>query len=83
MPFNDILNFTLGEVSKYISFHREKERRALQQQSVIAYRQALLIANCILNGESGEVYENFPFWTEDDIYEIKANSVMKYFSKFD
>lgn len=67
----------------YIEFHREKERRKLQDQSIIAYYQAMLIAGSVINGECGEVFEHFPYWTEDEILDIRANQAMAYFNQFD
>lgn len=42
----------------------------LQRQSEIAYSLALL-NNQLLGGKKPEIYEVFPFWTDDEVTEIK------------
>ncbi len=83
LSFDFILNFTYGEMLRYIEFHREKERHRLQDQCVIAYHQAMLIAGSFINGEHGEVFEHFPYWTEDEILDIRASQAISYFNQFD
>lgn len=82
MAFSDLLNFTYGELREYIEYHRKKERRKLQEECIIAYYQSLFISKIITEGEIGEVFEYFPFWTEDEILDIRANEAVNYFSKF-
>lgn len=83
LPFEVLLHFTYGELLKYIEFHRERQRHALQDQCIIAYRQAAMLVNSIASGEFGEVFQQFPYWTEDEILNIRAQQAITYFNQFE
>ena len=59
----------------FLRARREGERRRSQCAALIAWEQAALTARAVLDGKLGEVYECFPFWTEE---EIRALRVEKY-----
>lgn len=83
LPFNFLLNFSYGELSRYIEFHRDKERLHYQNLSSIAYRQAMLTACAVAGTDVGEIYDVFPYWSEDEILDIQARKVMEYFKNID
>lgn len=66
---------TWGEAALVIQARRERERERLQSLSVVAWAQAAVTARCVLEGKQGEVYESFPFWSEE---EVRALRVEKY-----
>lgn len=68
-------DWTQGELLCAVQGWRERERERCQRQAVIARTHAMLI-NCVLSGEHfPEVWEAFPYWTEE---EIKAARVEEY-----
>lgn len=80
LPFNILLNFTFGELKYFIEYRREQHRRSLQEKAVTAYHQAILTAKIISGGDVGEVFEEFPYWTEDEILDIKVDRAFQYFN---
>lgn len=48
--------------------------------SILAYHQAALTAKLVFNGTAGEVFEEFPYWTEDEILDIRAEQAINYFN---
>ncbi|MCQ2441710.1 MAG: hypothetical protein MJ077_01075 [Oscillospiraceae bacterium] len=64
-------DMTCGEIVDTVLARREARRRQAQDQSVIAYQQAGLIARAVLEGKLPELYESFPFWTEEEVREMK------------
>lgn len=80
MPFDILMNFTYGELVYYINYHREQSRKRLQEKSLVAYYQAVFTAKLISEGNIGEVFEEFPFWSEDEILDIRAEQAMNYFN---
>lgn len=80
LPFDILMNFTFGELSYYIRYHREQKRRAYQEKSILAYYQAALTAKIMFGDKVGEVFEEFPYWTEDEILDIRAEQVVSYFN---
>ena len=66
---------TWGEGVRFLLARREGERRRNQCAALIAWEQAALTARAVLEGKLDEVYECFPFWTEE---ETRALKVEKY-----
>lgn len=81
LPFDILMNFTYGELLYYINYHREQHRKRLQEKSIIAYYQAAFTAKVIFDGNVGEVFEEFPYWNEDEILDIRAEQAMNYFNR--
>lgn len=80
LAFDILLHFTYGELLYYIDYHRERSRRKQQERSIIAYYQAALTAKILTGERIGEVFEEFPFWTEDEILDIRAEQAIRYFN---
>lgn len=80
LPFDILMHFTFGELAHYIEYHREQKRRAYQEKSILAYYQAALTAKIMFGDKVGEVFEEFPYWTEDEILDIRAEQVVSYFN---
>lgn len=58
---------TQGELDRLLETGRERERRLLQGLALVAQGHAVLISH-ILGGKAlPEVWECFPFWTEEEI----------------
>lgn len=64
-------DWTQGELLCAVRGWREKEHERCQHQANIARTHALLI-NCALSGGSfPEVWEAFPYWTEEEIMAVR------------
>lgn len=63
---------TWGEAVLFLRARREGERRRQQCAALIAWEQAGLIARAVLEGSLGEVYECFPFWTEEEVRALRV-----------
>lgn len=59
----------------FLQGRQEAERQRCQRAALIAWEQAALTARAVLEGSLGEVYECFPFWTDE---EVRALRVEKY-----
>ena len=79
LPFDDLMCFTYGELVYYIHYHREQKRRAMQEKSIFAYYQAALTAKMMFGNHVGEIFEEFPYWSEDEILDVRAQQAMGYF----
>lgn len=80
LPFDALVHFTYGELAYYIDYHRERKRREQQEKSMLAYYQAAFTAKVMFKGNVGEVFEEFPYWTEDEILDIRAEQAVRYFN---
>ena len=80
LPFDFLVHFTYGELIYYINYHREKKRREQQEKSVLAYYQAALTAKMLFGNHVGEVFEEFSYWSEDEILDIRAEQALSYFN---
>lgn len=77
LSLEEMEEMTCGEVVETILARREGERRAAQRLSIIAYREAELMARALLTGRLPEVYEAFPFWEEEEIKRMKLEKYRK------
>lgn len=73
-PPDSLYDYSPAELCDYIKAAQEREIVSLKHASIIAYQQAIMTGQ-LFSGKVGEIYEVFPFWTED---EIKAMKVEKY-----
>lgn len=55
----------------------QAQRRRNQAEALIAWVQAGLTARAVLEGSLGEVYECFPFWTDEEVRELKVEKVRR------
>lgn len=62
---------TCGEAVETILARQEGHRRRMQDEAVVAYQQAGLIARAVVEGKMPEIYEVFPFWTEEEVRQMK------------
>lgn len=62
---------TWGEAALVITARQEGQRRQAQRLAIISWEQAGLTAQAALAGRLPEVYEVFPFWTEEELREIR------------
>ena len=78
IPAVDIWDYTFGEVLLHIRSHRQQHRRELQERAVLAYHQSH-VTGLVFSG-SGKplppVYEEFPFWTEEETVEMEREKYM-------
>lgn len=78
LSFDILVHFTFRELKYYIEYHRERKRRQLQEKSIHAYYQAMFTAKVMFGGNVGEVFKEFPYWTEDEILDIRAEQAINY-----
>lgn len=81
IPFFDIYGYTQGEIKEFVEAKNEAERRDCKNQSVIASRQAYLVAANMAGADTGSIYENFPFWTDNEINEFRLAQVYSFFKR--
>ena len=62
---------TFGELREAVELSRERERRAMQNLSVVAYRQVCLIGRLLAGEALPPLTEAFPFWDEAEIREAR------------
>ena len=68
----DCYDYTFGELIIITDAYYERQRREHKMQAIIAQRQAQLISAYVAGeGNSVEVYEVFPFWTEEEEKELR------------
>ncbi len=60
-----------------IQARQDAERLHCQRLATIAYVQAALTARCVLEGRMGEAWEYFPFWSEEEIREMRVEKVRR------
>lgn len=75
-----MMNFTYSELACYINYHREQKHREQQEKAVLSYYQAVLTAKMLFGNTVGEIFEEFPYWSEDEILDIRAEQTMSYFN---
>lgn len=63
---------TWGEALLFLRGRQEAERQRAQRAALIAWEQAALTARAVLEGNLGEVYEYFPFWTDEEVRELRV-----------
>ena len=74
LDYFGIYDMTWGEVEEYVSLCDERNRRRGKERAFLAYKQAELIVKC-LNGTQVRVEEEFPYWTDKEIAEIKLERI--------
>lgn len=62
---------TWGEAVLTVEARRGRRRVLGQQQALIAWEQAGLTAQAVLAGKLPPVYECFPFWTEEEVRQLR------------
>lgn len=62
---------TFGELMELLELAEERERRFLQQLSMVAYRHALLTARALAGKDLPPLGEAFPFWTQEELRQAK------------
>ncbi|MBS6559238.1 MAG: hypothetical protein KH355_03060 [Clostridiales bacterium] len=73
-----IWDYTMDEIAFQIKCVRERELRKNKVLAQIAYSQAIVINNT-LSGEVGEIYEYFPFWSDEERMKLKAEKLKQQF----
>lgn len=81
IPFFDIYDYTQGEIAEFVEAKNEADRREYKMQSVIASKQAMLISANFAGTDLGQIYDVFPFWTDEEINEFRLAQVYAFFNK--
>ncbi len=78
IPAAEVWGWTAGEVAQQVQAVSERDRREHQAQAALAAGQAMY-TGYVLNGKKGqelpEFYELFPFWTEEEIRQIRIEKI--------
>lgn len=64
---------TIGEIQDFVNCVKERNRRYYQNLSIIACKEAELVSRFCFSKKAKDikVYEEFPYWEESEINEIK------------
>lgn len=73
-----VWDYTIGEIAFQIECVRERELRKNKTFAQIAYSHAVVVNNA-LNGELAEIYEYFPFWSDEERMKWKAEKLKQQF----
>lgn len=79
IPFFEIYSYTTGEITEFVEAKNEENRRNYQYQSIIAAKHSMLVCSNFAGEKVGSIYENFPFWTDDEINEFRLAEVYSFF----
>lgn len=78
IPAVEVWEWTAGEIAQQAQAVSERNRREHQAQAVLAAGQAVYTGH-VLGSKKGkelpEIYDCFPFWTEEEIRQLKAEQV--------
>lgn len=64
---------TFGELQERMEKAELRQRRWLQQLSLIAYRHAVLVAQALSGQSLPAVEEAFPFWSEEELKQLRLS----------
>lgn len=68
---------TFGELQERMERAELRQRRWLQQLSLIAYRHSMLVALALSGQSLPAVEEAFPFWSEEELKELRLSRYRK------
>ncbi len=63
----------LGALLGVVEADQERQRRLLQNQALIAWGQAAVLCRHLAGEKQLPIYEVFPFWTTDEVNEMRLN----------
>lgn len=73
----------MGEICEQVLGYRERQRREHQVLAVIAVNEACYFGHVIAGeGKLPEIYEAFPFWTEEEIKEAKLEKYRRIMERY-
>lgn len=72
IPAIEVWDWTVGEIMEQISANHERRRREGQLLAQVAVGQLRMSAARFSNGANPEIWEAFPFWTEEEIARYKV-----------
>lgn len=81
IDFWEIYDWTWGEIQEYLMVDYERRREEYKQLSIISFCQAQVIAESIFGNGKLLVYEEYPYWTDEEIAEILTEHYKDYFAK--
>lgn len=64
---------TFGELQERMERAELRQRRWLQQLSLLAYRHAVLVAQALAGQRLPAVEEVFPFWSEEELQQLRLS----------
>lgn len=79
--FYEIYDFTVADVLEYISIDNERKRNDEKRQAVMMFNTVAMM-NELLTSRTGAkvaVYEKFPYWTQEEINEMRIKQMKEYF----
>lgn len=65
----------MGELNAAIRAAQTKARRQAQAYALIAYRHALMVGTVVSGGKVPEVWEQFPFWEEEEVAHLRTERI--------
>ncbi len=70
--WDDAEELTFGELTQLLESAYDRERRVLQGLALVAHRHALLTGMVLSGQKLPEVWEIFPFWSDEEIRRAKV-----------
>lgn len=75
-PPDSLYHYSAAELCDFIKAAQERELVSLKHASIIAYQHASLTGS-LFSGNNPEIYEVFPFWTDEEVTAAKVEKYMK------
>lgn len=69
-------DYSQGEIIEFIQGYRERTDFYNKNLAMIAYGQVMVI-NHSMDGKVGDVYDYFPFWSDQEISEAKVEKIKR------
>lgn len=67
-------DYTQGEIIEFVQGYRDRSDFRNKNLAILAFGHVMAM-NHSMSGKVGEIYEYFPFWSEAEIQEAKAERI--------
>ncbi|WP_409015718.1 hypothetical protein [Anaerostipes caccae] len=71
-----IWDYSQGEIIEFIQGYRERADFHNKNLAMIAYGQVMAL-NHSMSGKVGDIYDYFPFWSDQEITEAKVEKIKR------
>lgn len=72
IPAIEVWDWTFGEIMAQVRANEERRRRGGQFFASVAAGEAVMVASQFSKGTNPEIWEVFPFWTDEEVRELKV-----------
>lgn len=81
MPILELDDWTWGEMLSQIDAYNERKRRESKVMAAIAAGGARYVASYMGGGRAPDLAEVFPFWSDEEVKELKLSKYRKMMEK--